>query len=270
MRKIQLIILLILFPIIFTGCTEQQTKLIPSEIEENNNKINKINNITNNNPSNKIEKNITQKENNISEINITNKQTNNTQEIENKTIENNNTKENNITTIEENENWYKPKPGTTWQWQLAGEINTEYEVDLYDIDLVETPQSTIDELQNRGVKVICYFSAGSYEEYRSDTELFPKEVLGRTLDGWPDEKWLDVAHYEKFSDIMEKRLDLAVEKNCDGVEPDNMDGYTNNNGFGFTYQDQVRYTKWLADEAHKRNLSIALKNILVQNIDANY
>lgn len=135
---------------------------------------------------------------------------------------------------------------------------------MYDIDLVETPQSVIDELHSKGEKVICYFSAGSWEEFRDDANDFPEEVLGETLEGWADEKWLDVSNYQKFSDIMEARLDLAVEKNCDGVEPDNMDGYSNDNGFDLSYEDQVVYSKWIADESHKRNLSVGLKNGLEQ------
>ena len=165
---------------------------------------------------------------------------------------------------EVSENWYKPKPGASWQWQLSEEINTSYDVDMYDIDLVETPQSVIDELHSKGEKVICYFSAGSWEEFRDDANDFPEEVLGETLEGWADEKWLDVSNYQKFSDIMEARLDLAVEKNCDGVEPDNMDGYSNDNGFDLSYEDQVVYSKWIADESHKRNLSVGLKNGLEQ------
>lgn len=28
--------------------------------------------------------------------------------------------------------WWKPKPGTTWQWQLGGDsIDTSYDVDMY-------------------------------------------------------------------------------------------------------------------------------------------
>ena len=88
--------------------------------------------------------------------------------------------------------------------------------------------------------------------------------MGETLEGWADEKWLDVSNYQKFSDIMEARLDLAVEKNCDGVEPDNMDGYSNDNGFDLSYEDQVVYSKWIADESHKKNLSVGLKNGLEQ------
>ncbi len=159
---------------------------------------------------------------------------------------------------------YKPTPGTTWHWQLSGRINTNYNVEIYDIDLEETSQKTIDKLHSKGKKVICYFSAGTYENFRSDAKDFPKKSLGKKLDGWAGEKWLDISNYQDFSNIMEARMDLAVEKKCDGVEPDNVDAYTNRSGFKLTYEDQLTYNKWLAKEAHKRNLSIALKNDLDQ------
>ena len=60
------------------------------------------------------------------------------------------------------------------------------------------------------------------------------------------------------------RLDLAVERGCDGVEPDNIDGYQNNSGFPLSYADQLNYNRWLAAEAHARRLSIGLKNDLEQ------
>jgi len=59
---------------------------------------------------------------------------------------------------------------------------------------------------------------------------------------------------------MRSRLDLAKSKGCDAVEPDNMDGYTNSTGFNLTYQDQLKYNIFIADEVHKRGLSVALKN----------
>ena len=162
------------------------------------------------------------------------------------------------------DNLYKPNIGDSWQWQLSGDIDTSFNVNMYDVDLVETPQSVIDELHSYGIKVICYFSAGSWEESRDDESDFPEEILGRVLDGWQDEKWLDISNYEKFAFIMMKRLDLAKIKKCDGVEPDNVDAYSNNNGFGLTYEDQLKYNKWLSVEAHKRGLSIGLKNDLDQ------
>ncbi len=164
-------------------------------------------------------------------------------------------------------NIYKPNAGISWQWQLTGDLNMNYDVDLYDIDLFETSEAEIDELHKAGRKVICYFNAGAYEPYRNDSSQFPEDVLGKIMEGWEDEKWLDVSNFEKFSEIMEVRLNLAKEKGCDGVEPDNIDAYQNDTGFDISYNDQLKYNKWIASEAHKRGLSIALKNDLEQVAD---
>jgi hypothetical protein len=59
---------------------------------------------------------------------------------------------------------------------------------------------------------------------------------------------------------MRARLDLCKEKGFDAVEPDNMDSYTIDTGFPLTYDDQLAYNRWLANEAHQRGLSIGLKN----------
>ena len=163
--------------------------------------------------------------------------------------------------------WWQPEPGTTWQWQLHGEIDTSYDVDMVDIDLFEVPQATIDQLHADGRIVICYFIAGSLENWRDDARQFPEEIKGSPLSGWPGERWLGVRQIEALGPIMAARLDLAVEKGCDGVEPDNVDGYANSTGFPLTYDDQIVYNIWLAEQAHARGLSIGLKNDLAQVSD---
>ena len=160
------------------------------------------------------------------------------------------------------ERW-QPQVSDTWQWQLSGAVNTGYDVDVYDIDLFDNSTALIQQLHDDSRHVICYFSAGSYEEWRSDEEDFDPSVLGETLDGWPDERWLDIRS-ANVRQIMEARLDLAVQKGCDCVEPDNIDGYTNNTGFPLTADDQLDYNRFLAREAHSRSLAIALKNDIDQ------
>lgn len=164
--------------------------------------------------------------------------------------------------------WYQPGVDTTWQWQLqpaqgGNSVNTSYDVDLYDIDLFDNEESVISGLQASGKRVICYFSAGSYEDYREDESRFNESDLGNTLSGFADERWVDVRS-ENVRSIMADRLTLAASKGCDGVEPDNVDGYTNNPGFGFSAADQLDYNRWLAQEAHSRGLSVGLKNDLDQ------
>jgi PPE-repeat protein len=156
---------------------------------------------------------------------------------------------------------WMPKPGVTWQWQLSGTLDTSLDVQMYDIDLFGTTTATIQALHSAGRRVVCYFSAGSYEPDRPDSDALAKTGLGSTLDGWPDEKWLDIRS-SAVRDIMKARLDLAASKGCDGVEPDNVDGYDNSNGLGLTEQNQVDYNQFLASEGHSRKLSVGLKNSL--------
>ena len=163
--------------------------------------------------------------------------------------------------------WFRPGVATTWQWQLqpnaAGKINTSYDVDVYDIDLFDTSPELIADLHAAGRKVICYFSAGTFEDFRSDSGEFLASEMGKNLGDFPDEKWLDIRSNNVLR-IMLARLDLAVQKNCDGVEPDNVDGYVNDSGFNLSAADQLAFNRRIADEAHARGLSVGLKNDLDQ------
>ncbi len=100
----------------------------------------------------------------------------------------------------------------SWQIQYTGKINIDLDVDVFNLDLFDTPSSVIGKLHRQGVFVICYFSAGSYEDWRPDASSFPQEVLGKDMEGWPGEKWLDISHLDLLASIMEARLDLAIEK----------------------------------------------------------
>ncbi|RMZ88219.1 hypothetical protein DV736_g4553, partial [Chaetothyriales sp. CBS 134916] len=158
---------------------------------------------------------------------------------------------------------WQPENGTTWQYQLATPVvNPSTDgIDVWDFDLFDNEASIISDIQGNGSKVICYLSAGSYEDWRPDKGNFTQADLGNQLDGWPGEYWINT-NSDNVRRIMAARLDLAVEKGCSGVDPDNIDAYNNDNGLGLTQQDAINYIEFLADEAQARNLSIGLKNAL--------
>lgn len=151
--------------------------------------------------------------------------------------------------------------GLTWDWNINGAVSPSdmNEADVYDVDLFDNDAATIAALKEGGKRVICYFSGGSYEEWRDDADQFQDGDLGAKLDGWPGENWLD-HRSDNVRKIMAARLDVAKEKGCDAVEPDNMDGYANNNGVGLSADDQLDYNRYIAEEAHKRDLAVGLKN----------
>jgi len=164
--------------------------------------------------------------------------------------------------------FWKPVAGESWQIVLLYPLNdTSTNVSVYDIDLFDNPKSTIDNLHAQNRSVICYFSAGSYEDNRPDSSQFTSNDKGKELDGWPGEYWLQT-NSTNVRNIMKSRIQLAKSKGCDGIDPDNVDGYDNDNGLGLTTSGAVDYIGFLAGAAHALNLSIGLKNggSIVENV----
>lgn len=163
----------------------------------------------------------------------------------------------------EEEIWH-PSPGLTWQLQLQGRLDLAIDADVYDVDMFETSAAQVAELHADGRRVICYVSAGSWERWRPDAGRFPKSLLGRRLEGWPGERWLDIRRLRKLKPIMNARIDKCRDKGFDAIDYDNVNGYRNPTGFPLTAADQKRYNRYLAAAAHRRGLAAGLKNDLEQ------
>ena len=90
---------------------------------------------------------------------------------------------------------FRPTAGDAWNIQLKSAPTPKQANDaayhVWDMDAVDTPKSTIKAFKDKGKKVICYFSAGSWEKWRDDRNQLPAAAIGKVMDGWPDEKWLD-------------------------------------------------------------------------------
>jgi hypothetical protein len=150
--------------------------------------------------------------------------------------------------------------GTSWQWQLSGRLDLGVDAPVYDVDGEQTTAAQVAALHAAGRHVICYLSVGSWEQFRPDAADFPDSVLGRPLDGWPDERWLDVRRLDLLAPLLRPRLDECARKGFDAVEPDNVDGYLNDSGFPLTADDQLAFNRWVAAEVRARGMSVALKN----------
>ncbi|KAK5109409.1 hypothetical protein LTR62_007075 [Meristemomyces frigidus] len=158
---------------------------------------------------------------------------------------------------------WQPAPRTTWNYVLSHRVHLYHptidSAQVWIVDLFDTTAEDVATLHARGKKVVAYFSAGSYENWRPDATASAASDLGGGLEGWEGEKWLDVRR-ARVREIMRKRIELAAEKEFDGIDPDNIDAYDNVIGLSLTKQDAIDYLLWLATEAHSRGLSIGLKN----------
>ncbi|EWC44161.1 hypothetical protein DRE_06986 [Drechslerella stenobrocha 248] len=163
-------------------------------------------------------------------------------------------------------NWWVPTQSTIWQIQLSGNIDKRFNGDAIEID-ADTNTATVSSFTKRGIKVLAYISAGSMEDWRSDAGRFPASVVGKNLDGWPGEKWLDVRQISILKPIMAARAATAKAKGFDGIDWDNVDGYTQKSGFSINYAQQIAFNKMLADITHGLGMTVALKNDLDQAAD---
>lgn len=152
-----------------------------------------------------------------------------------------------------------PAKGAAWEWQITGTVNTSYDVPVYDVDVFDLTMETRQQLHDDGRYVICYFSAGSFEPWRDDADEYPDAAVGTPLDDWPDERWVDTRD-ATVREILLRRMDVAKSWGCHGVEPDNVTAHHNDSGFPLTPATQLDFNRFLAQAAHDRGLTIALKN----------
>ncbi|MBX3031807.1 MAG: endo alpha-1,4 polygalactosaminidase [Chloroflexi bacterium] len=153
-----------------------------------------------------------------------------------------------------------PRPTDTFQYQLSGRIDLTVDATVFDLDAFETPRSTIRKIHASGRRAICYIDAGTWESYRPDKGRYPARILGKRVDGWPDERWVDIRRLDILKPIIRDRVDRCARKGFDGVEYDWTDSYLHDTGFPLTRAHQLTFDRWLAWVAHDRGLSVGLKN----------
>lgn len=169
-----------------------------------------------------------------------------------------------------------PSPGVHWQWVLDHPLQLDDPADMgtdrkasdgspadrptvFDIDGFANDAATIAELHRQGAHVICYVEVGGWEDHRADSATFPAAAIGNPVDGYPDERYLDIRSPDVVRLILD-RIEMCAAKGFDAVEPDLDDTYTANTGFPLTQRDQVAFNSAVAAHAHALGMSIALKN----------
>ncbi len=163
--------------------------------------------------------------------------------------------------------WWRPTAGDRLDIQFVDRPKARRWVTVMDVDAFDVAERALRKLERKGKRVVCYINAGAWEEWRDDAGAYPAGVLGHPLDGWEGERWVDIRRLDVLGPILKARLDHCRDRGFDGVEFDNVDGWTNDTGFPLTAADQLRFNRWLAQEAHARGLAVALKNDLDQMAD---
>eukprot|EP00903_Cladosiphon_okamuranus_P013409 g12494.t1 len=146
---------------------------------------------------------------------------------------------------------WAPKVGDTWQYNLGFPVDTHIPATVYFLDM-DGPQINFDRLKSSETRIACYINVGTMERGRADMESFPFEAVGSN-------DYIDFTH-SGVRDIMEARVQRAVELGCDAIEPDFMDTYYLETGFDLTVENQIAYNTWFAEMVHDYGMKVGLKN----------
>jgi hypothetical protein len=132
-----------------------------------------------------------------------------------------------------NKTVWRPTAGAKWQVVIKNNISVNpfaagggggfapTDVQIIDVDLFNTPAEVFAGLHARGKKIICYFSAGTSEEWRPDYKMLQPGDMGEKLGCWPGERYLNIRS-ERVFQVMLGRIKMAAERGCDALDPDNM------------------------------------------------
>jgi hypothetical protein len=125
-------------------------------------------------------------------------------------------------------------------------------VDIFDVDLWDNPTETVELMHAAGKKVICYFSAGTSEDWRPDFDQFNATDMGANLPLWRGERWLNIRSKAVWK-IMQKRIELASKRGCDAIDPDNVGKFmSSDNNIAILMNSQTAMT--IKEAAAFRNL----------------
>ncbi len=166
--------------------------------------------------------------------------------------------------------WWHPGPLSSWQYDLEWPVAVPTNigpVQVYDIDYDGAEQgieAQVTELVSRihasGGHAICYLETGAWENYRPDASKYPASVLGNSMGGYPDERYVDIRQWSALEPILEARFRQCKAEGFDGVETDIDDSYTDNTGFPLTLPDEVRFDTEVANNLHALGFAWFLKN----------
>ena len=149
------------------------------------------------------------------------------------------------------------RPGMRLQYQISGTLELEVAADVYVIDLFDTRREQVAALHASGRVALAYFSAGSFEPWRADADDFPAAALGESLQGYPDERWLDPRSAQVRA-LMRARMVQARDKGFDGVLPGSLGAYRAASSFPLSEANQLDYDAFLAREARALGLTCGL------------
>ncbi len=150
----------------------------------------------------------------------------------------------------------------------------------------------------QGKTLVCYTNCGAFERgHWNEALLEPvrQSLIGKPMAGYPEERWLDIRRLDELRPLVRDKFQTAARLGCQALVCDNTEAWITGTdgagetaialyraqglealkqhaarkveaqtGFAISYDDQIRFNRMLAEEAHAQCLSIGLINDVFQ------
>jgi hypothetical protein len=100
---------------------------------------------------------------------------------------------------------------------------------------------------------VIYFNSGAFEAWRVPKIVYPKNVIGRAMDGWEGEYWLDISNDVVFKTLTSYIDNCMIKITKDNpnwipkIDLDNCDLWNQNTGFKIEKSHQIKYLNSIRD-----------------------
>lgn len=105
---------------------------------------------------------------------------------------------------------------------------------------------------------VIYFNLGTLESFRKyAVSPYPKSVIGKSVEGWPNERWLDLTNYRTMECLKENiKITISFLRKkyprwFPKIDLDNLDGWDYDTGFELDKKDVVEYVNEIISWFHR-------------------
>ena len=152
--------------------------------------------------------------------------------------------------------YFRPVVGSSYYHQRTGDIDMNQNVEIYSIPLFSGDK--IKDLKSKGKKVTCQYSVGLWKEGQPELD---KKYLGKQIEN--NAFAMDVRQ-PAVQSFIASFVDKASQFGCDGFEPLDMNVFSQDNDLDLSIDDQLKFSRWLADKAHSKGLFTGLVDAVLQ------
>lgn len=162
---------------------------------------------------------------------------------------------------------WRPARDSKFDAQLSEPLILERVGDLLALDLEQTSAGDVALVRASGTRAACIFSAGTLPADSTARTGLSSLVVGRPVTARQERFWLDVRDISLVAPYIEQKLKECRDKGFSAAIPTDLEAYMYRTGFAIGRRQQMLFSQYVAEAAHKYGLLAGLWDTRSQIVD---